>query len=304
METDTLLQLAETFVSKASSQDMSKLLEFKNPFQAKEALELVGNAVFYQEVDGAGHTLHIYGDVTCKSSISNAIIFAYGSVAIEGECKNCKIFSNKAINFSHSLDSYFWAYDNIAIGVESVSSSCVTAAAIIAPHASARSGRLAANTNITLGNAYSLAEHTRLSLVIGDRKIIIAKIAAVDANIQFLKSELQQVVDCVNIFARKIVEKHLMGVHIPQFEDVKQQKVNLEKSIVEQQALREHLVQMSKGHTDNKIVVLARVSPDVFVELEGSRFETQQEYESVTFLTDGKEVFVERYIPAPHTDKQ
>lgn len=298
METDTLLQLAEAFVSKASSQDMSKTLEFNEPFQAGETLELSGNTVFHKEMDLTGHTLHIYGDVLCKNAVSNATLFTYGDIHIEGECRNCKIFSNKSIHVSHTIDSLFWAYNNITIDVESVSSSYTTAASIIAPTASIRSGRLAANNNIILESAYSLSDATRLALVIGDRKIIIAKIAAIDADIKFLHSELQQVVECIDIFARKIVEKRLMGVHIPQFEDVKRQKVDIENTIKQKQALREQVVQLARGkESAGRIIVLSRAGADLFVEIEGSRLETRQEYESVEFSTDGKEVFVERYTP-------
>jgi uncharacterized protein (DUF342 family) len=300
METDLLLQLVESFLDKSASYDASKTIDFNNPFTASESLEFSGNAIFHDEVDMAGHTLRIYGNVRCKGSIQNASLLVYGSVIIDGACKNCNVFSHNSIQVHHSSESNFWSYGDIGIEVESVNSSYSAAGSIDGKTAAIRGGRLASNGNIILDSVSSLGEYGRASLIIGDRKIIFAKVSAIDANIKRLESDLVEVTDCVNIFARKIVEKRLIGVHIPEFERMKKQKIDLEKELAQQKELREQFLQMhtsmNKKSTGN-IVIRSRAGSDIFIEIEGSRLETQQAAQSVLFYTDGKEILMDTYYP-------
>lgn len=298
METDLLLQLVDSFLDKSASYDASKTIDFQNPFSASESLEFSGNAIFHKEVDMAGHTLRVYGNVRCKSSIHNASLLVYGSVVIEGECRNCNVFSHDSIRVSRAVDSSFWSYGDITIDVESVNSSCSAAGSIHGKAAAIRGGRLASNGSITLDNVSSMGEHNRTSLIIGDRKIIFAKVSAIDANIKRLENDLVEVTDCINIFARKIVERRLIGVHIPQFESIKKQKVDIEQEILQQKDLREQFLQASMNKkSTGSVIIRSRASSDIFIEIEGSRFETQKPSQSVMFYTDGKEVFMEPYYP-------
>lgn len=300
METDLLFQLVESFLDKSASYDASKTIDFNNPFSASESLEFSGNAIFHKEVDMAGHTLRVYGNVRCKHAIQNASLLVYGSVTIDGECKNCNVFSHSSIYVHHAAESNFWSYGDIDIEVEAVNSSFSAAGSINGKNAAIRGGRLASNGNITLDSVSSLGEHGRTSLVIGDRKIIFAKVSAIDANIKRLENDLVEVTDCINIFARKIVEKRLIGVHIPQFEAVKKQKVDIENQLNEQKELREqflHTHTSTNKKSSGNIIIRSRASNDIFIEIEGSRLETQKPSQSVLFHTNGKEVFMDTYYP-------
>lgn len=302
METDLLFQLVESFLDKSASYDASKTIDFNNPFNASESLEFSGNAIFHNEVDMAGHTLRIYGNVRCKNSIQNASLLVYGSVLIDGECKNCNVFSHSSIQVHHAVESNFWSYGDISIEVESVNSSYSAAGSINGKTAAIRGGRLASNGNIMLDSVASLGEYGRTSLIIGDRKIIFAKVSAIDANIKRLESDLVEVTDCINIFARKIVEKRLIGVHIPQFEAVKKQKIDIEKELSQQRELREQFLHMHTSmnkKSTGSIIIRSRAGSDIFIEIEGSRFETQKTSHSVMFHTNGKEVFMDTYYPEP-----
>ncbi len=297
METDLLLQLAESFLEKSIPSDTSKVVEFKEAVNAGESLELTGSIVFHKPVDMGGHTLRVYGSVHCKSSIANASLLAYGGIQIDGEVKDCNVFSHNDITLHHSLNSNFWSYGDITIDTESVGSSYMAAGSIYGNNATVRGGRLACNGNITLDHALSPGDNTRLSLVLGDRKIIKAKIAALEARINYLENDLVQVKDCIDIFARKIVEKRLIGVHIPQFESIKQQRVDIEKSMAGHKAERDQLMQstMTIKKAPGTVIIRSRCSNAVFVDIEGSRYETSQSMQSIMCSTDGKEVIVEPY---------
>ncbi len=304
METDLLLQLAESFLEKSISADTSKVIEFKEAVSAGESLELMSNVIFYRPVDMGGHTLRVYGNVHCKGSLTNANLLAYGSVRIDGEIKDCNIFSHNNISLHHALNSNFWSYGDIHIDTESVASSYMAAGSIMGTAATVRGGRLACNGNITLEHALSPGDTTRLSIVLGDRKIIKAKIAALEARVRYLENDLVQVKDCIDIFARKIVEKRLIGVHIPQFESIKQQRVDIEKDIAAHKAERDQLMQstMTIKKAPGTVIIRSRCSNGVFIEIEGSRYETSQTMQSIMCSTDGKEVIVEPYYAVSNAE--
>lgn len=304
METDFLLQQAEAFIEKSISADISKVIEFKEPFSAGESLELTGSVIFHKPVDMSGHTLRVYGSVHCKGSINNANLLAYQSVRVDGEIKDCNVFAQENISLHHALNSSIWSYGDITIDTESVGSNYMAAGSILGPAATVRGGRLACNGNITLDHALSPGDHTRLSIVLGDRKIIKAKITAMEARVQTLENDLVQVKECIDIFARKIVEKRLIGVHIPQFEAVKQQRIDIEKDIARLKAERDQLMQstMTIKKAPGTVIIRSRCSNGVFIEIEGSRYETSQSMQSIMCSTNGHEVIVEPYYAISNTE--
>lgn len=243
----------------------------------------------------AGHELRVCGGTTFKEDIVNATVLALGSIVIEGESRNCRIFSMDSIHVDRSEASIFMCYGDFNINDESSATSSLTVGSIKGEKASVYGGNLAAGSDIIVHSAYSPSPDLTTSLTVGSwNSAYTSSIRILNRYMHKLYKDFADVTQCIHLFTQKIKEKNLYNVEIPQLAQLQQQQHLLQKEIEKKQLLLAHMQhqQTVADIPQNKISILSYASSNVSINIGGRLYTTTGDMKSVEFSAESDDIAV------------
>lgn len=295
MDTEQLLQSIDLFVSQHTPVYKTEPIALHRPIEAGESLVLQSPAVFQHNINMAGYELRVCGGTIFKEDVIDATVLALGSIVIEGESRNCRIFSMDSIHVDRSEASIFMCYGDFNIEDESSATSSTTIGSINGQKASVYGGDLAAGSDIIVHSAYSPSKELLTSLTVSNNSnTYISSIRILTRYMRKLYKDFADVTHCIRMFTQKIKEKNLYNAEIPQLAQMQKQQQLLQKEIEKKQQLLAHM-QQQQASTDipqSKISILSYASSDVAIDIGGRRYTTTGEMKSVAFSAESDEIAV------------
>lgn len=292
MNTEQLLQLIEHFVANYTPVYSTEPLQLDRAFQAGESLSLPTPTIFQNNINMAGYVLRVCGDTVFRKNIADATILALGNIVIEGESRNCRIFSMNSISVGRSEESVFVSYGDFAIGAESTNSSSTVTGSIRGERASIFGGNFSAGNDIVVRSAQNSGSNKRTAFAVGDRKMYMTTLRILNNYIRKLRNDLNDVEDVIQSYSNKIESSN--STAIPYYERLKEQKVHLGEEIEKKRTILNSIRQQAAepNNVRSTVTILAYASSNISIDIGGRSFVTQADMKSVEFRADRNRIAV------------
>lgn len=294
MNTEKLLQLIEHFVANYTPVYSTEPLQLDRAFQAGESLALPTPTIFQNNINMAGYVLRVCGDTIFRKNIVDATILALGNIVIEGESRNCRVFSMNSISVGRSEESAFISYGDFAIGGESTNSSSTVTGSIRGEKASIYGGNFSAGHDIIVQSAYNSGGNKRTAFAVGDRKMYMTTLRILNNYIRKLRNDLNDVEDVIRLYNNKLVRQPVDGATIPYYDRLKEQQAHLGGEIEKKRNMLDAIRQQAAepNNIRSTITILAYASSNISIDIGGRTFVTQADMRSVEFRADRDRVAV------------
>lgn len=305
MTTDKLLQLIEHFVGNYAPVYTEEPLQLDKAFLAGESLALPTPAVFRHDINMAGYVLRVCGDTVFRENLIDATVLALGNIVIEGESRNCRIFSMDSISVGRSEESVFMCYGDFAIGAEASNSSTTTIGAIRGEKASVCGGNFSAGGSIVVHSAYDPGDGGQTAFSVGDRRMYLATLRILHNYVRKLRDDLLDIEDVIRSHGFRATRQLAGGIIAPQFEQLREQHTLLREEVEKKRLMLDGIRKRAAEpeRTRNTITVLAYTSSNVSINIGGRLMVTRDDMQSVEFRAENNHVATGPARPRP-TDEE